>query len=177
MSRFCVAVLLAGAAHAQLCKDNVCPHSHIGAPAKMDPAKELKGFGHSHLWRKGGDEKDWGGHAHFNRAGYYWDFSHAAARRADSTAEAKCDCRPGYHVAKDITCRIDAFNHVRVAHPMMRCSGRDMSHPTLHGMMKTDVCAHRHWTGTTGVTYHHCKRTGPKTCECCDCSNGLGDHT
>eukprot|EP00937_MAST-01D_sp_MAST-1D-sp2_P003874 g3874.t1 len=178
-----VLLLGAPAAFGQLCRGGACPD---GVTHAFDAAHAAATFGKTHLWRHTDPMAP--EHLHrdnlatvpFNKAGFWWDFTHPAAARSDSTEEAKCDCRPGYHAALDITCRVDKHNRIRVAHPHMKCSGDDLRLRNYNRgtimlpsqRSPSDVCLHRYWAGTEGVTYHHCKRTGPTTCACCDCKDG-----
>ena len=43
---------------------------------------------------------------------FWWDFAHPNAVKTATTAEAKCDCIPGYHDALDITCHVAPGGHI-----------------------------------------------------------------
>ena len=108
--------------------------------------------------------------AHYTEHGYWYDFTHPDAKWDNTTQSQACDCRPGFHEAKDVVCHVDAFGHLRVKHPEMACAGAQWRHanPTVvpYGALNPDKCALRYWTGT-GSTYHHCKFTSSTTCTCC----------
>jgi competence ComEA-like helix-hairpin-helix protein len=102
---------------------------------------------------------------------FWWDFTHPNAVKTATTAEAKCDCIPGYHDALDITCHVAPGGHIRVSHPHMVCT---KGFRTTTDVRNPDRCLHRHWTGTEGVNFHRCKLLSDdkSSCTCCDCKDG-----
>jgi len=74
-----------------------------------------------------------------------------------------CTCTPGYHVAHDVSCRVDSQGHIRVSHPHMVC---------VHEKFRSadGKCRLRAWTGTSD--FHVCKRLSHSSCACCDCIGG-----
>ena len=87
--------------------------NHIGTLGVTGSAPSI--FGKTHLWRHVDSSPKAVGVGQANKRGFWWDFTHPNAARTDTTAQAKCDCIPGYHDALDITCHIDAGGHIRVA--------------------------------------------------------------
>eukprot|EP00937_MAST-01D_sp_MAST-1D-sp2_P003873 g3873.t1 len=141
----------------------------------------VKGFGESHFWRHT-DPANWRHGAAYTKHGYWWDFTHRDAERVETTAQANCTCRPGYHEAKDISCSVrthtsqDGVEHhvVHVEHPKMACLHGD--HPDMRNPTNPDKCLLRQWTGTKGVSFHHCRLLDTEdhmSCECCDCAGGV----
>ena len=83
-----------------------------------------------------------------------------------------CDCIPGFHEAKDTTCRIDALGRIRVQHPSVVCAPNASASTydslgVLRGCQRKD----RVHAGV-GANFHRCWRLTNHQCACCDCIDG-----